>query len=95
MVQTKTPKLLKFYRNLSKLNLEFGNEENTIISLSTSHLTKGGLPIPRKYVINSMDELQMNSVHTAFGAKKNNIAKLYLGALLTFCILPTRLLANI
>ena len=57
---------IKFYRNLSKLlgNDEFGNEENIIIGgdfncpLDITLEKKGGLPIPRKYVINSIDELQ-------------------------------------
>ena len=57
---------VKFYRNLSKLlrNDEFGNEENIIIGgdfncpLDITLDKKGGLPIPRKYVINSIDELQ-------------------------------------
>ena len=57
---------VKFYRNLSKLlrNDEFGTEENIIIGedfncpLDITLDKKGGLPIPRKYVINSIDELQ-------------------------------------
>ena len=62
----KDPDAVKFYRNLSKLlkNQEFGNEENIIISgdfnctLDITLDKKGGLPIPRKYVINSNYELQ-------------------------------------
>ena len=57
---------VKFYRNLSKLlrNDEFGTVENIIIGgdfncpLDITLDKKGGLPIPRKYVINSIDELQ-------------------------------------
>jgi len=54
------------FRNLSKLlrNYEFGNENNVIIGgdfncpLDITLDKKGSLPIPRKYVINSIDELQ-------------------------------------
>ena len=95
----KDAEAVKFYRNLSKLlrNDEFGNEESIIIGgdyncpLDITLDKKGGLPIPRKYIINSIDELFTR--HLA--PKTPNIAKLYLGALFTFCILPTRLLANI
>ena len=66
---------VKFHRNLSKLlrNEEFGNEENIIgghfnCPLDITLDKKGGLPNPRKYVINSIDELQNEfSLHT-FGA---------------------------
>ena len=61
---------VKFYRNLSKLqrNDEFGNEENIIIGRDFNCLLdiildkKGGLLIPRKYVTNSIDELQNESI---------------------------------
>ena len=57
---------VKFYRNLSKVlrNDEFSYEENIIIGgdfncpLDITLDKKGGLPIPRKYVINYIDELQ-------------------------------------
>ena len=56
---------VKFYRNLSKvlINDDFGYEENIIggdfnCPLDITLDKKGGLPIPRKYVINSIDELQ-------------------------------------
>jgi len=62
----KDAEAVKFYRNLSKLlrNDEFGNEENIIVGgdykcpLDITLDKKGGLPSPRKYVINSIDELQ-------------------------------------
>lgn len=62
----KDTEAVKFYRNLSKLlrNDELGNEENIIIGgdfncpLDITLDKKGRLPIPRKYVINSIDELQ-------------------------------------
>ena len=55
-----------FYRNLPKLlrNDKFGTKENIIIGgdfncpLDITLDKKGGLPTPRKYVINSIDELQ-------------------------------------
>lgn len=60
--------VVKFYRNqLSKLltNDEFGNEENINIvggnfncPLDITLDKKDGLPIPRKYAINSIDEYQ-------------------------------------
>jgi len=97
----KDTEAVKFYRNLSKLlrNDEFGNEENIIFGgdfncpLDITLDKKGGLPIPRKYVINSIDELQ--NEFDLHDTKKPNIAKLYLGALFTLCILTTRLLAHI
>ena len=62
----KDAEAVKFYRNLSKVlrNDEFGYEENIIIggdfycTLDITLDKKGGLPIPRKYVINFIDELQ-------------------------------------
>ena len=62
----KDAEAVKFYRNLSKLlrNDEFGNEENIIIGgdyncpLDITLDKKGGLQIPRKYVMNSIEELQ-------------------------------------
>ena len=78
MVQTKTPKLLNFiviYQNCLR-NDEFGNEENIVIGgdyncpLDITLDKKGGLPIPRKYVINSIDELQNEfSLHDVWRLK--------------------------
>ena len=57
--------------------LEFGNEENIIMGgdfncpLDITLDKKGGLPIPRKYVINSIDELQNEfSLHDIWRLKK-------------------------
>ena len=74
----KDAEAVKFYRNLSKLlrNNEFGNEENIIIGgdfncpLDPSLDQKGGLSIPRKYVINAIDEIKSEfSLHDIWRLK--------------------------
>ena len=73
----KDPNAVKFQRNLSKLsrNDDFGNEENIIVGdfncpLDITLDKKGGLPIPQKYVITSVDELQSEfSLHNIWRLK--------------------------
>ena len=87
---------VKFYHNLSNLlrTNDFGNEENIIMGgdfncpLNVSLDKKGGIQIPRRHVVKSIEEIQDEfSLHDIWCIKKSNSKKFYLGSLFSFYIL--------
>jgi len=72
---------VKFYHNLSNLlrTNDFGNEENIIMggdfncSLNVSLDKKGGIQIPRRHIVKSIEEIQDEfSLHDIWGIKNPN-----------------------
>ena len=72
---------VKFYHNLSNLlrTNDFGNEENIIMGgdfncpLNVSLDKKGGIPIPRRYVVKSIEEIRDEfSLHDIWRIKNPN-----------------------